>query len=89
MTPLEEWQAKVDARLDALEGKAPRPKAFHRPTPEEVRAYFKKQKAEGYLEFLAFYESNGWKVGKNRMENWKAAAAGWIFRARGGQRELQ
>ena len=26
------------------------------------------------------YESNGWKVGKNPMKNWKSAAAGWLAR---------
>ena len=30
--------------------------------------------------FINHYESNGWKVGKNKMQNWKAAAAGWITR---------
>lgn len=30
--------------------------------------------------FINFYESNNWKVGKNKMKNWKAAAAGWISR---------
>jgi len=30
--------------------------------------------------FINHYESNGWKVGKNKMQNWKAAAAGWISR---------
>ena len=27
--------------------------------------------------FIAFYESNGWKVGKNRMKDWKAAVRTW------------
>lgn len=27
--------------------------------------------------FLAFYESNGWKVGKNPMKDWKAAVRTW------------
>jgi len=27
--------------------------------------------------FYNYYESNGWKVGKNPMRNWKAAAATW------------
>lgn len=31
--------------------------------------------------FFSYYESNGWKVGKNKMQNWRAAAAGWISRA--------
>ena len=28
--------------------------------------------------FYNFYESNGWRVGKNKMKKWKAAAANWI-----------
>ena len=32
------------------------------------------------VRFHAYYESNGWKVGKNPMKNWKAAATGWISR---------
>jgi hypothetical protein len=28
--------------------------------------------------FYNYYESNGWKVGKNPMKNWKAAANNWI-----------
>lgn len=28
--------------------------------------------------FCDFYESNGWKVGKNKMKCWKAAARNWL-----------
>ena len=37
--------------------------------------------ADGKIEaekFFNYYESNGWKVGKNPMKNWKAAANNWI-----------
>ncbi len=34
--------------------------------------------------FFHFYESNGWKVGKNKMKCWKSSASGWISR-NGGQ----
>ena len=27
--------------------------------------------------FFSHYESNGWRVGKNKMKNWRAAMAGW------------
>ena len=27
--------------------------------------------------FQSHYESNGWRVGKNKMKNWRAAMAGW------------
>lgn len=30
--------------------------------------------------FIDHYTSNGWKVGKNKMTVWKAAASGWINR---------
>ncbi len=28
--------------------------------------------------FFNYYESNGWRVGKNPMKNWKAAAVNWL-----------
>lgn len=28
--------------------------------------------------FFNYYESNGWKVGRNKMKNWKAAATKWV-----------
>ena len=30
--------------------------------------------------FVNYYESNGWKVGKNPMKNWKASANTWIIK---------
>jgi len=30
--------------------------------------------------FFDYYQSNGWKVGKNPMKDWKAAARGWKSR---------
>lgn len=30
--------------------------------------------------FFDYYDSNGWRVGKNPMKNWKSAAAGWLNR---------
>jgi len=53
-----------------------------KPTIENIRAYFldKKSTKEEAEKFFNFYESNGWKVGKNPMKNWRAAASGWISR---------
>ena len=49
-----------------------------RPTLEEVQAYVTQK---GYSvdaeSFIAFYESNGWKVGKNPMKSWRAALVTW------------
>jgi hypothetical protein len=44
------------------------------PTLGEVTAYCQERKNNVNPEkFIAHYESNGWKVGKNAMKSWKAA----------------
>ena len=52
--------------------------SFTPPSQEEVDQYIN---AKGYHftadEFVSFYESNGWKVGRNPMKNWKAACTTW------------
>lgn len=51
---------------------------FKKPKIEEIEAYCleRKNKVEPQ-KFLSYYESNGWKVGKNPMKNWKAAVRTW------------
>lgn len=55
---------------------------FHPPDIAEVRAYFaEKGGSDAQAQrFMDFYTSNGWKVGKNPMKSWKAAASGWMSR---------
>lgn len=52
--------------------------AFSKPTLEDIEAYCKERanKVEAHR-FLSYYESNGWKVGKNPMKDWKAAIRTW------------
>lgn len=51
---------------------------FEKPTVSEVRAYCEERKNGIDPEaFVAFYESKGWMVGKNRMTDWKAAVHTW------------
>ena len=33
------------------------------------------------LRFVNYYESNGWKVGRNAMKDWRAAANNWLLNA--------
>lgn len=51
---------------------------FSPPTVEEVHAYCKEK---GYTidpqRFVDYYTSNGWKVGKNPMKDWKATVRNW------------
>ena len=57
-------------------------KRFVPPTWKEVAHYmFDKQRVhmdEEANKFCDFYESNGWKVGKNKMKDWKAAVRNWL-----------
>lgn len=59
---------------------------FVPPTPEEVQAYFIENGGTHIqaVRFKAHYDSNGWKVGKNPMKDWKAAARNWIDRDKNG-----
>jgi hypothetical protein len=60
-------------------------KKFIKPSIEDICLYVqsKEPMADKILiqefseKFHSFYESNGWKVGKNPMKNWKAAIGTW------------
>lgn len=53
-------------------------KRFIPPTVDEVRDYCRERHNKVNPErFVAWYEANGWKVGKNPMKNWKAAVRTW------------
>ena len=56
---------------------APR-KRFAPPTVDEVRAYcIERKNSVDPQRFVDYYSSNGWKVGKNAMKDWKAAVRTW------------
>lgn len=54
---------------------------FKKPTVDEVAAYVT---AQGYTidpqYFIDYYDSNGWKVGRNPMKDWKATVRNWASR---------
>ena len=53
-------------------------KRFRPPTVEEVEAYcFERNNKVDAERFVDFYASNGWRVGKNPMKDWKAAVRNW------------
>ena len=60
----------------------PKKQNFVKPTLEEVQNYYLEKKqvnAEQKAQrFVDYYESVGWKVGKNPMKDWKAAVRTWI-----------
>jgi len=56
---------------------------MQKPTADEVTRYARKK---GFVldggEFVAFYKSKGWKVGKNPMKSWKGAVDTWCRKRR-------
>ena len=69
-------------RLD-IEGECDKPhspkrKTFTKPTIDEIQDYCIERNNNVNAEhFFDYYESNGWKVGKNSMKDWKAAVRTW------------
>ena len=56
----------------------PTPKRFIKPTLEEIKTYCRERNNKVNADkFFNYYESNGWKVGKNPMKDWKAAVRTW------------
>jgi len=53
-------------------------KRFVKPTIEEVAEYCnERQNGVDAEKFYDYYSSNGWKVGKNAMKDWKASVRTW------------
>ena len=51
---------------------------FSTPTLEEVRDYcLERRNNVDPQRFMDYYTSNGWRVGKNPMRDWKAAVRNW------------
>lgn len=53
-------------------------KRFVKPTIEEIQAYCT-ERGNGISaeRFFAYYEANGWRVGRNPMKDWRAAVRTW------------
>ena len=73
------------SKEESLKSKAPKggvvagsASRFRPPTLEEVKSYLLEKGIEIDAErFVAYYESNGWMVGRNKMKNWKSAIVTW------------
>ena len=67
------------------EGDDKKRKRFNAPTADEVENYAQEMGYDGFSaqRFIAYYESNGWKVGRNPMKDWKAAVRNWAARDKG------
>jgi len=60
------------------ENKESKAKAFSPPLPEEVKKYCQERKNKiNSQNFVDFYQTKGWMVGKNKMKDWKACVRTW------------
>lgn len=74
-----EKEKEKEKENDSIEAdKPPTRHLFSPPSVEEVQAYCVEK---GYNvdpeRFVDYYTSNGWKVGRNPMKDWKAAVRSW------------
>lgn len=79
-----EYKSKEEEKKESInaETKVSASARFKKPEYDEVLSFFIEngfqQQAQPYFDF---YSSNGWKVGRNSMKDWKAAARNWINRS--------
>lgn len=67
-----------DKDIDKEYIKESKKKSFKKPTIEEIQDYCKERNNSINADaFYDFYESKNWYVGKNKMQNWKAAIRTW------------
>ena len=53
-------------------------KRFEKPSISDIKQYcMERNNCVNAEQFYDYYESNGWKVGKNSMKDWKAAVRTW------------
>ena len=64
-----------------IQQEKPKRKNFVKPTVEEIAAFCKEKKYNvNAHQFFNYYESNGWKIGRNAMKSWQAAVQNWNTR---------
>ncbi len=68
-----------DAPMPPAHDESKKVTRFVKPTEQDIIDYCREK---GYVkvnaaDFIDYYESNGWMVGKNRMKDWKRTVARW------------
>lgn len=67
--------------MQEIQPEKPKRKNFVKPTVEEIAAYCKEKNYNvNAQQFVNYYESNGWKIGRNAMKSWQAAVQNWNTR---------
>ena len=74
-----EKEIKIEKEIDSsAKSTTTKRKRFEKPTLSEIEQYcIERNNNVNAEQFYDYYESNGWKVGKNSMKDWKAAVRTW------------
>lgn len=73
-----EIEKEIELEIDSSASTTTKRKRFEKPTLSEIKQYcIERGNKVDAQHFYDYYESNGWKVGKNSMKNWQAAVRTW------------
>nr|DAY45088.1 MAG TPA: DnaD like replication protein [Caudoviricetes sp.] len=73
-----EKEIKIEKEIDSSASTTTKRKRFEKPTLSEIKEYcIERGNKVDAQHFFDYYESNGWRVGKNSMKNWQAAVRTW------------
>lgn len=74
-TPEKEIELEIKKEIELEKEKR---KRFIPPSREEIETFTNENQCHIDIDqFLDYYNSNGWKVGKNKMSDWKATVRNW------------
>ena len=69
---------RLDIEGECEKPHSPKRRTFTKPTIDEIQDYcIERNNNVNAEQFYDYYESNGWKVGKNAMKDWKACVRTW------------
>ena len=78
---------EIDNKKEIIKEKKSR---FVKPKLEQIKEYCNERNNKvDYQKFYDYYESNGWKVGRNSMKDWKATIRTWERNTNGNEKNEQ
>lgn len=73
-----EIEKEIEIEREKKDKKEAPPRRFTKPTLSEIEDFINENNyIVNATKFFDYYESNGWKVGRNSMKDWKAAVRSW------------
>ena len=73
-----EKDIEIEKKINSSASTTTKRKRFEKPTLSQITQYcLERNNNVNAEQFYDYYESNGWKVGKNSMKDWKACVRTW------------